>query len=328
LVLSIVCIYLAVRGISISELKVALQKATWSWVIVAVFVVLAGTFLKAWRWQALFYPERPGYGNVWSIFVIGQMLNILLPARAGEIGRIYFIGEAETVSRAKALSTVLVEKMVDLVMLAIAYLITAAWLASNPGGSQEWLGTAGKGLLPLAGLALGVLLLFAYAGRPTWRFLRQALNPLSLNLRTKANEAVEQAISGFEVLRHWRTSALVWGLSIMIWLLSTYTNVLIFNAYHINVSPWVALVLIVVLMSGVSVPPLPGNLGVFPYLSQLTLTWYGVDRETALVYGVTLQLVAYLPLVVVGLGSLLWQNWSISRSRSPAREFSHDEGEG
>jgi uncharacterized protein (TIRG00374 family) len=255
------------------------------------------------------------------------MLNILLPARAGEIGRIYFVGEVEEVSRAKALSTVIVEKMVDLVMLAIAYLIMAAWLASSPTESPSWLGSASAGLLPLAGLALGFLLLFAYAGRPVWRLLSRILNPLSLSWRTKADQAIEQAISGFEVLRRWQTSALVWGLSVLIWLLSTFTNILIFDAYHISVSPWVALVLIVVLMSGVSVPPLPGNLGVFPYLSQVTLSLYGVDRETALVYGVTLQLVAYLPLVIMGLGSLLWQNWAISRARAGGQS-STDDGTG
>jgi uncharacterized protein (TIRG00374 family) len=322
LALSAICIYLAVRGISPQALGKAFSAAEWQWVAIAVAVVIAGTFLKALRWRELFYPQRIGFGKAWSVFMIGQMLNAVLPARAGEIGRIYLIGEVEDVSRAKALSTVVVEKMVDLVMLALAYLAVAAWLATTPVGSQDWLRRAGMSLLPLAGLALGGLLLFAYAGRPTWQYLRRVLDPFSLRWQTRADTAVEQAIAGFEVLRRWQTSALVWGLSLLIWALATLTNILIFNAYQLSLSPYVALLLLVVLMSGVAVPPLPGNLGVFPYLCQLVLSLYGVDRETALIYGVTLQMVAYLPLIVLGSACMLWENWSLRRSESG--RLSHD----
>jgi uncharacterized membrane protein YbhN (UPF0104 family) len=83
----------------------------------------------------------------------------------------------------------------------------------------------------------------------------------------------------------------------------------VFHAFQLPLSVFVALFLLVVLMSGVAVPPLPGNLGVFPYLSQLVLSLFGVSRETALVYGIVLQVVAYLPLIILGTGCLLWENW-------------------
>lgn len=95
---------------------------------------------------------------------------------------------------------------------------------------------------------------------------------------------------------------------------------LVFNAFHLSLSPYVALLLLVVLMSGVSVPPLPGNLGVFPYLCVLVLSLFGVNRETSLVYGIVLQIVAYLPLIVLGSASMLWENWSLRRSSLLSRE--------
>lgn len=319
LALSAICIYLALRGISLTALREVLSAAKWQWIAMAIAVVMAGTILKAQRWRAMFYPQRVRFGKAWSVFMIGQMLNAILPARAGEIGRIYLIGEGGDISRAKALSTVVVEKLVDLAMLAIAYLIVAVWLATTAIGAQDWLRQAGMSLLPLAGLAIAGLLLFAYAGRPAWRFLRRLMDPLSLRWQDSVDSAVEQALTGFEVLRRWQTSAEIWGLSILIWVLSTLTNILIFNAFQLSIAPFAALLLIVVLMSGVAVPPLPGNLGVFPYLCQLVLSIFGVDRETALIYGVTLQMVAYLPLIVTGLACMLWENWSLRRASSSSR---------
>jgi uncharacterized membrane protein YbhN (UPF0104 family) len=167
-------------------------------------------------------------------------------------------------------------------------------------------------------VALGGLLLFAYAGRSMWQFLQRLLTPLPARWRGAVDRAAGQAIAAFEALKQWRTSVQLWSLSLLIWILGTTTNILIFRAFSLPASPFVALLLIVVLMSGVAVPPLPGNLGVFPYLCMLVLSLFDLSRETSLAYGITLQMVAYLPLIVVGLGCMVWENWSLRRS-SPAR---------
>ena len=311
--LSALCLYLALRGISLPDLKDALAIARWGWVAAAVALVLIGTFLKSWRWRALFYPQTIGYVHAWAIFVIGQMLNAVLPARAGEIGRIYLIGEVEPVSRAKALSTVIVEKAVDLVMLALVYLTVAFWLSKTPLGLPDWLRQAGTGLVPLVVLAVAGLLLFAYAGRPLWRFFQRLLNPLSLPWQSRAERAMGQALDGFESLRHWQVGLQVWSASLLVWLLAALTNLWLFRAFGLDLPVGVALFLLVVLMIGVSIPPLPGNLGVFPYLCQITLALFGISREAALIYGLVLQVTIYLPLVIVGALCLVGGGWSLRR---------------
>lgn len=320
LALSAVCLTLAVRGLSLPALRGALEAAQWQWVALVVVSTVAGTLFKALRWQALFLPVRVGLANTWSVFMIGQMLNAVLPGRAGEIGRIYYIGEVETVSRARALSTVVIEKMVDLIMLAVCYLLVALWLTTTPAGLQDWLRAAGLSLLPLAGLALAGLLAFAYAGRPTWRLVRVVLRPLPARWQVIIDAMVEQAISAFEALRQSQVLTRVWGYSLMVWLLAMLSNVLMFRAFDLSLPIQAALLLLVVLMSGVAVPPLPGNLGVFPYLCQLVLSLFGVDRETGLVFGLVLQAAAYLPVIILGLICLLRENATLRRTpgqRSP-----------
>jgi glycosyltransferase 2 family protein len=316
--LSVVCLYLAVRGLSLPALRGALGAAQWQWVGLVAVTTVAGTLFKALRWQALFLPARVRLGRTWSIFLIGQMLNAVLPARAGEIGRIYYIGAAEKVSRSRALSTVVIEKMVDLIMLAVCYLVVAAWLTTAPEGVQDWLQAAGVSFLPLAGLALAGLLLFAYAGRPTWRLARRLLRFLPSGGRRPWREIIdataEQAISAFEAQRQSRVILRVWSYSLVIWLLAALSNVLMFRAFELSLSAHVALLLLVVLMSGVAVPPLPGNLGVFPYLCQLVLSLFGVHRETGLIFGLVLQAASYLPVIILGLACLLRENAALRRS--------------
>jgi uncharacterized protein (TIRG00374 family) len=316
LALSTICLYLALRGLSLPGLKGALQTARLQWVVWAAVTTIAGTLFKTLRWQALFLPIRVRLGRTWSIMLIGQLLNIVLPARAGEIGRILYIGEAEKVGRTQALSTVVIEKMVDLMMLALCYILVALWLTTAPDGVQDWLQSAGLSVLPLAGLALVVLLLIACAGRPTWHLARRAFRPVPERWQVLADGAAEQAISAFEALRHRRVISRTWGYSLIVWLLAALSNFLMFRAFQLSLSVYVALLLLVVLMTGVAVPPLPGNLGVFPYLCQLVLSLFGVHRETGLVFGFALQAATYLPVMVLGLACLLRENAALRRSPS------------
>ena len=67
-----------------------------------------------------------------------------------------------------------------------------------------------------------------------------------------------------------------------------------------------AALLLVVLMSAVSVPRPPGSQGVLVFLCVLVLSLFGVSRETALLYGIALQAVVYIPVLVLGSIGMLW----------------------
>lgn len=317
--LSAFCLALAAREISIEDLETAVSVARWEWVALAMGVVVASSSLKAVRWRVLFFPRRIPLGRTWSVFMIGQMLNILLPARAGEVGRIYLIGDEDAVSHASALSTVVVEKVVDLVMLTLAFLIVALWLATTATRFPDWLEDAGMGLVLLAVMGLAAILLLARLGHRIWRLLRRALKPAPPRWIALADSAAEQAISALGSLQHSQARIQIWSWSILIWLLMALTNALVFSAFDLELSPYVALLLLVVLMGGVALPPLPGNLGVFVFLCILVLSLFDVNRETALIYGITLQIVAFLPLIAIGLACMFWENWHVRRS-SPKSE--------
>ena len=325
--LSLLCLWLALRKISLPALAEALSAVRWGWLIPAVLSVGIGTGIKALRWRALFFPQRIPLRKAWAVFVIGQMLNIVLPARAGEVGRIYLIGKAGEVSRARALSTVIVEKAADLTMLALAYGIVAAWSAAVPAGLPDWLREAGVRSVIPAALATGGLLFLAYAGRRAWRLLRLGLRWLPASWLAWADAAADQGLAAFAVLRSGWVSAQVWGWSLVVWLLAAWTNDLLFHAFRLSLPAYAALLLLVVLMSGVSIPPLPGNLGVFPYLCTLVLSLFGVDRETSLAYGLVLQGVAYLPLILLGSLCMLREN-GLSFSRPGGEDAAGRPGTG
>jgi len=329
--LSALCLFLAVRKVSLANVGSLLAGAGWGSVLLAMATTVVLTTIKAARWRALFLPRQVPMAKAWSAFMIGQMLNALLPARAGEVGRIYLIGaEEEGASRTTALFTIVVEKVVDLVMLALAYLSVALWLAATPIGVPKWLREAGISLIPLTILALGTLFLLARVGNPAWQRLRAVLKPLPEQWLAAADTIARRTIAALNQSAAGGARSQVWCFSLLAWLLMALVNRLILHAYDLALSPGVALLLLVVLMTGVAVPPLPGTLGVFPYLCQLVLLLFGVDRETGLAYGLTLQVVTYLPLITLGLACLIGHNLSVGNGRHkpgpPAGKQQGDQG--
>ena len=93
-------LFLALRGIRLKELWLALQQVNYWWLIPCVLVTVALLFLKGWRWQLLFLPEyRLPYSPVFTSMCAGYLASNVLPGRAGELVRVVLLVSEEQVTR-------------------------------------------------------------------------------------------------------------------------------------------------------------------------------------------------------------------------------------
>jgi hypothetical protein len=60
-----------------------------------------------------------------------------------------------------------------------------------------------------------------------------------------------------------------------------------------------------VLQAGISMPSVPGRIGLFEYLCVLTLSLFGVSQEEALSYGIVLHALVFLPTILLGVLALM-----------------------
>ena len=107
----------------------------------------------------------------------------------------------------------------------------------------------------------------------------------------------------------------------MIWLAALATNQLILLALDLRL-PWTAsLMVLVVLQVGITLPSVPGRIGVFEYLCILSLAVFGVAQAPALTYGILLHVVVLVPTTLAGLAAIwllgLSGHWELDK---PAKE--------
>ncbi|MBN1149150.1 MAG: flippase-like domain-containing protein [Anaerolineales bacterium] len=122
-VISLVFLYYALRGLGLQDLGRALLQADYIWLLPGVAVYFIGVWARAWRWHYLLRPVKSiSTRAMFPIVAIGYMGNNIFPIRAGEVLRALVLKKNEDVPVSASLATIIVERVFDgVVMLAFVF---------------------------------------------------------------------------------------------------------------------------------------------------------------------------------------------------------------
>jgi hypothetical protein len=297
------------RTIDFADIQQALLAADGRLILLALLIFILNGGLKAWRWRVLLAPDAeeqvPYTAVFWAIW-LGQFVNVILPfLRLGEIARAYAINQQTGFSQVRALSSVVVEKSLELVMLGLLVLVLLPILAL-PENMQ---GT-GLTFLLIAGAVMVGLSVVAY--QTNWVIARLSrlfqLLPQPLEVRLTI-----LLISGLEGLASLRSRAALGRLlisSVLLVLLGLLTPFLLFQAFHVPLGLAEAAVVDSALSLTTSAPSTPGQLGIFEGTVALVLYQFGQTNQALIVsYAVVYHLVVLLPKILLGGLAASRTNW-------------------
>lgn len=295
------CLWLSLRNVALSVVAAVIQTVAWPWVIFAILGVVLVSAGKALRWQWL-YPEKApplSWSAHFSILLIAQMLNLVVPVRLGEIARLGLMAQ-ERRPVGMTLGTIVAEKAMDLVATGLLLLISlpAAFL-------PEWLkADVGKSAV-IAGAAL--LLALTFLARFSAAFLRMLYalpeprcQPLTF-LWKRLHRLLAMFLEGIGGVRGRKFLPLA-GLTALIWLLSAGVIYLVLVGFG-KANLWrAAPVLSVALIFSNLAPTPPALIGVVTVVTEGVLVPLGVSPSEAFTIGMVLNIVLVAPLVALGGG--------------------------
>jgi glycosyltransferase 2 family protein len=305
LALGLIGLAVVARGVSFDRVRSTLAQARPLWVALALLSVLLTTAAKILRWHGLFddarHPglgRRPGFGRLSRALLAGKLANALLPARAGDLLRIYLAGEGGEIGSATVLGTIAAEKAFD-----VLFLLLCGCLALVTVPLPAWLDLPHRQALAAGGAALGFLLLALALAWPQQRiaaWVERRAQGLPQGLGRRLARFTRQALAGLAALREPRLALGAGAWSAVAWALAAATNYLLFRAFDLPLGPGAALFVLVVLYAGLAPPSVPGRLGVFHALALLALEALGVERTVGLAYATVLHAVVYAVEIVPG----------------------------
>ncbi len=277
------------------------------WLALSLMSVCLNLVIRARRWQFLLEPlGATTFGAAFRATAVGFAANTVLPARAGEVIRPYFLARQQhDMSATGAFATIVLERLLDVVTVLILLASYVFFFGRDLGAANPALFTAAKWAGATAGAGVFVVLavLFVMAGDPArlgraFARLEQVLPSALAGLIAKVAEKF--AIGLGAIRRPGRLLvALVW--SFPLWLSIGLSIWAVAMAFHLAVPFTGSFLLIALLVIGVAVPT-PGAIGGFHEAFRLGATmFYGAPDDAAVGAAIVLHLFSVGPALVLGL---------------------------
>ena len=308
-VLAAFFLWLAFRGVSLSQLGSHLREASWPLVALSMASVLVHLALRSLRWRTLLHPVRPRlpFDALMSAVVVGYMAS-LLPGRVGEVLRPILLSRRTGTPLAPAIATVGVERVVlDVLGIlgcgGLALVLPSRLTAIGTGADPALLATlrvwgAALFLFAIAGLVIAFLV--ARHREPVTRWIDVASSRASPGLARKVLGLFASLLPGLSAFATLPGVLLLVAETAAVWGVIAVGNWLGIRAAGVDIPLLGAMILIPILAVGIGIPT-PGGTGTFHFAMKIGLTQiFGVSADAALGAALLVHAMTWLPVLAGG----------------------------
>jgi glycosyltransferase 2 family protein len=294
-------LFLGAAGWWISKQKMpSLPSGTHAYLSIAGALLLyaVATLCRGERWHRLLADASIHAKRVdtFAITAVGYAGNNILPARAGEVLRTFLISGRTGGSKQTALGTIIAERVLDAVVLAIAFAFGA--YSTLVSGS------------PFALVGIVVVGIAAVAFLPS----RIHFNPTHPRLKW-AVDAVGRLLAPTRGLIS-RDGSLLFAFTFVIWAIEACVYYLVAHAVGLGVSVGGAVFIMVVANFVSLIPAGPGYVGTFDAAVLFAAKSLGRAHGVAVSFLLLLRFVLFIPITLTGLLLLVGRYGGIAGYRA------------
>jgi uncharacterized membrane protein YbhN (UPF0104 family) len=281
------------------QLFLALQHITPVYLVVGILICLSAWWLRGWRYhvilQGLNYRVSVGVSTACGF--VSQTANLVVPARLGDLVRVFILKHEYNTKYSEGVSSLIVERVFDIVTVALLGAFSLFFVLNAP----SWIYTLVA--VPL-GAGIGFFLFLRCTGRCS------SGNKYLQILLTMLHEIESASLSV-------RALALLGSSSIVIWLLDIFVCMAVILMFQQQI-PFAIVVLAVVIGNLVKAVPLtPGGIGTYELSLAITFGLAGIAPAFATLIAVIDHLIKNLVTLAGGIVSIyFFGDWVIPSIKS------------
>lgn len=308
ILISIILIYLSIRGIRFQDVVNHLAHIQLFYVIIFLLLISLMQYLRSYRWGVILQPMKTiDQLSLFSVTSVGFLAIAALPARIGELARPYLISKKSAVKISSAMGTIIIERIFDsfTILLIAAIVIPMTNLPS-------WMIKSSIIFLLIA-LVLFCFVLFLILRRESaLKFINAVLMKLPGKLAHKADEMIHHFIDGFQVVTNINLLLYLIFLSFLIWFVDVLAIYTLLFSFGFTLPVIASFVLMIILIVGIAIPTAPGFIGNWHFACVLGLSLFGLPKAEALSFAVVYHFLSMAVLVAFGVTFLPFNKFSIS----------------
>ncbi len=273
------------------------------WLIVPLYVLTL--YIRGIRWKALLLNDSKYSSlHLGEVFTVGSMLNIFLPARAGDVYRAYYLGSVKGEKKMKVFGSIILERTLD--GISVFLMLLAAILLYC---KQQWILHIAYGI---GALFIGSLIVFYLIFKfDKVDFICEKLSCICRKFPEKFAASavsivenicchVKSFMEGFEVLdypKYWTVACLT---SLIVWGIEAYVAFLIVDSFGLGLGFSAGLFVLSLISFSTMIPSTSVFLGPYQVAYLMALGIFGIEKSTALAVSTVHQTLLMIILVILG----------------------------
>ena len=289
-------LWYAFREMNFNELIDNLSNTHMSYVFLSMIIMVASVALRAYRWQLMLIPiQSISFKPLFRSTMIGYFGNGVLPLRLGEILRAYAISKSNTITASSAFGTIILERLLDLMGLAVVMIFFAFF--------SPLMDFSGSILIGLTLITFGGFLFIIWLGKSHSNFHERVVHwkIFEKSSGQKLLSIIQNVFDGLVSIRKTKHSFQLSIITLALWVLYYICTALVVIATGIEIS-WVAAGIVLIATTlAISVPSAPGYVGTYHAATVYVLVnIFNSGLTESQAFAVLIHAVGFIPLVLTG----------------------------
>jgi len=293
--ITILFLILVFNKVDFTEVFNTVKTFNLKYLSIIVIVFLSSLYVRGIRWKLLLMNNKKYSAlNLAEIFTVGNMLNIFLPARAGDIYRAYYLGDTAGEKKLKLFGSIIFERLFDGIAM-FCFLLAAVLLYSK----ARWILnlTLGIGTLFIISTLIAYFIFKYKKSRMLYKFLPEGK---LRNITRRLINYLHVFIRGFSAFNNLPYMLLILAFSFIAWGLEAIVAILIINSFGLNL-PILAGIFVLTLTSfSTMIPSTSVLVGPYQAAYLLALGLFEIEKSQALAISAVHQIILILIFTITG----------------------------
>jgi len=296
IIIGVILLAYCVKDIRLSDVEALIERVNFYYLIPALVMEFILIAVKGYRWRVIVESTRKlSILKVIPLYAAGQVINIVMPALTGQIGRLLLFSKKAGLSKTYVFSTIVLEVLFDAIaLLALIVMLSSVFVFPAEYRSIGFIiAIATIGLFVILYLILHFKDSLGDFGR---KHVRSRWPGIYITLRKFARSFTR----GIDLLRSTRYFSGTLLLSFMGWFAHILVVYFLFKSFDFDL-PFIAAVVVMVINTiALMVPITPGNAGTFEFAVVLALKTFSIAKSDAVLYALALHILDLIPIFVLG----------------------------
>ncbi len=310
--ISLVAFGSILREVNFARMATVLARANYLWLIPNVGFTVAAMGVRAYRWRALL-DDRVSAWRAFHVGNAGNFLNNLLPMRMGEVARAYLLSRTGDVSAMQTLSTIAVERLLDVLTVLGLLLIVLPFVPADEVFLRAGAATAAVAFAGALALVIGASLREQFVA-----LARRILRWVPPRWRDPLLHHADDFLRGIHAIGAKRlVVAVSW--SIVAWVGWVGDCWMLLFAFDPNATWYMGVFVTCAIALGLTIPSAPAGAGIYEAAVVAALALFGIPGDIALAYGLALHLSSFIVVALAGTWGLHAEGQTLAGVASSAQ---------